>query len=59
MFEEMMIRFSKMNLLEMNNIELAKFLRDETKCSLREALKFSKLIHEAHRLGVVRGRALK
>ena len=52
-------QFKKVNLLEISTVELTKWIRSQTAMSLSQALSCARLIKEAHRLGEIRGRALR
>ncbi len=62
---EIVDRFSKIDLLNIERVNLAKWIRDnvfhdtDKKMSLFQALCLAMIIKEVHRLGVIRGQLIK
>jgi hypothetical protein len=56
----MQVDLSRINILLISNVELAKYLyREQPKVGLAVCYAWARSLKEAHRLGVIRGQALK
>lgn len=54
----MHVDLSRINILNISNVELAKVLYAQTGLGLATCFAWAKSLKEAHRLGVIRGQAI-